>query len=91
MPTAGVSSAAATIRALSAYVSPSEDDSSSATRSWNARTNLPTASRMAPLSDVATPEPPEYGAGGRSLSPISTSIWSMSSPSSSAVTCVAIV
>jgi len=69
----------------------SGDDSSAATTSRNARTSLPAASWMAPLSDVAIPEPPEYGANGRSLSPISTCTWSMSSPSNSAVTCVAIV
>jgi hypothetical protein len=69
----------------------SGDDSSSATTSTNARTRLPTASWIAPLRDVAMPEPPEYGANGRSLSPISTCTWSMPSPSNSAVTCVAIV
>ena len=37
----------------------SGDDSSSATTSRNARTRLPTASWMAPLSDSASAEPPE--------------------------------
>jgi len=69
----------------------SGDGSSSLTTLRNARSRLPAQLWIAALSAIASPEPPDCGAGGRSLSPISTRTWPMSRPSSLAASCAATV